>query len=362
MVTNRYVYYLIAINALISLIIYVPRILLQHRFEGAWTSILLSVVISSLLIRGFTKMLVPFTRQGFPELMERSLPKWLNIAVQLLMIALWFFVGAVTLLSFVDITLRYISPDVPAFLVMLGYLIVVCWACTLNPASILFGLEILLVLNCPIVAFFIIRAITSPMFDWDAVLQTFTFSLQWPSFQAVAAATFLFTGYINLVVFNRVFEKFHMRGYLLISLSGLLLLLLTMIVPIGMHGTMGVSTYVYPWFSLADAIRIDMFLVERLVFVFYLVYISLFLISTVVHWHVAQSLTRGLIRLPAASRSAKFLPLGVVLVFAAACLVMLKFNQEGLIRAGELFLEVRIVAEIFFVLLIFYMYRKEKKK
>ncbi|MGW9126486.1 GerAB/ArcD/ProY family transporter [Paenibacillus chitinolyticus] len=362
MVTNRYVYYLIAINALISIIIYVPRILLQHRFDGVWTSILLSVVISYLLIRWFTTMLASFTRQGFPEMMKQYLPKWLNVFVQLLMVGLWFFVGAITLLSFVDITLRYISPDVPAFMVMLGYLIVVGWACTLNPASILFGLEILLVLNCPLVAFFIIRAITSPMFDWDAVLQTFTFSLQWPSFQAVAAATFLFTGYINLVVFNRVFETFHMRGYLLISLSGLLLLLLTMIVPIGMHGSMGVSTYVYPWFSLADSIRIDMFLVERLVFVFYLVYISLFLISTIVHWHVAQSLARELIRFPAAARGAKFLPLGIVVVFASACMWMLKFNQEGLIKTGEIFLEIRLVAEFSFVLLIFYMYRKEKKK
>ncbi|WP_068774197.1 GerAB/ArcD/ProY family transporter [Paenibacillus sp. FJAT-26967] len=361
MITNRYFYYLIAINALISIIIYVPRILLEHRFTGTWSSILISVPISIFLIYAFCKMLAYFPRQGFPELMERFLPRSVGITVLVLMIGLWYFAGALTLLSFVDITLRYISLDVPGILIMLGFLIVVFWSCKINTASILYALELLLVLTVPLVLFFIIKAMSTSFFSWDAVIQSLTYSLKWPDLSAIAGATFLFTGYINMVVFNRVFEKFQARGSFVIALSGLLLLVVTVIVPIGYHGSVAVDSYVYPWFSLADSIRIDLFLVERMVFVFYLIYIALFLISTTVHWHVAQNLTEGLFKFDRNTRAYKIVSYSTGLVFSAGCLIMLRFNQKQLVDVGEVFLIFRLGAEVLLLIIMFYMYRKGKK-
>lgn len=72
-------------------------------------------------------------------------------------------------------------------------------------------------------------------------------------------------------------------------------MLLTFLVPIGYFGTVAIDRHVYTWFSTADSIRMEYFIIERMLFIFYFAYLSLSLVSVIVHWHGGLELFKGAI-------------------------------------------------------------------
>lgn len=292
MVKERYFYYLYLINALINIINFVPRVLTGNRFEGALMSIFVSVVIGSTLLIIFTKLISRFPGEGLPQIYA-DFPRVVSIPLLSIFAILWYVSGAVTLVSFVDITLRYISPDLSPLYAIIGYLVLVTLCSRLTTESILYALEITIIINVPLVTYILIKALFNPYLSWDAVMEVITHLWTMPKYSSIAGATFIFTGYVNLAIFNRAFHSMKPRHLWLIPVSGLMILLITFLVPIGYHGTIGVEHQVYSWFSTADSIRSEFFVVERVLFIFYFTYLSLSLVTAVIHWHIALELIKS---------------------------------------------------------------------
>lgn len=199
------------------------------------------------------------------------------------------------MLSFVDITLRYVSPNSSPYTVVIGFLILVCICCRFDSLSLLYGLEIILFVTLPLIVYGIVKALTNPDFNWDSVLQITTYIWHKPDLMSLSAATFSFSGYINLAIFNRVFHGLKLKHVWILGVEGLLVLLITFLVPIGYFGTVAIERHVYTWFSTADSIRIESFIIERMLFIFYFAYMTLSLVSVIVHWHVGLGLFKGAI-------------------------------------------------------------------
>lgn len=125
MVKNKYFYYLFLLNASINLINYVPRILIQDRFQGALMSILIAIPVGLLCMFIFIKLIQKFPNEGLPEILNSTFPRWLSTILLILYGLGWFFSSVITLVSFVDITSRYINPDVAPQIVLIGFLVVV---------------------------------------------------------------------------------------------------------------------------------------------------------------------------------------------------------------------------------------------
>ncbi|WP_162174443.1 hypothetical protein [Paenibacillus sp. FSL R7-269] len=111
MAKSRYFYCLFLMNSLINIINFTPRELIDARFEGAQSSIVIAVVTGTLFIYLFTKVINKFPGQGLPEIFGAALPKLLASPLIFIYALLWYTAGALIMLSFVDITLRFISPD-----------------------------------------------------------------------------------------------------------------------------------------------------------------------------------------------------------------------------------------------------------
>ncbi|GGF86848.1 hypothetical protein GCM10010912_35160 [Paenibacillus albidus] len=254
MAKPRYFYYLIIMNSLINIINFVPRELIDRRFEGALMSIVISVIVGTLFVYWFGFLISKFPEKGIPEILGPLMPKLLVSAILLFFAVLWYVAGATTLLSFVDITLRFISPDTGPYLVMGGFLIMVCICCRFDSLSLLFGLEIILAITLPLILYATFKALGNPNFSWDAVLQIGTHFWHAPDWMSLAAATFSFSGYINLIIYNRVFQNLKLKHIWIVGIEGFLVLLVTFFVPIGYFGTVGVERHVYTWFATADSI------------------------------------------------------------------------------------------------------------
>lgn len=364
MAQSRYFYWLILMNSLLNVVNFVPRELMDTRFKGAQTSILVAVVLGTGFIYLFTALIAKFPGKGIQEILDTTFPKPLVMLLIVIFAALWCTAGLITLLSFVDITLRFISPDTGPYMVVLGFLVVVCFCARMDSLSLLYGLEVILGISVPLILYTIVKAVANPDFSWDAVFQIMTYSLHAPDIKSIAAATFSFSGYINMAVFNRVLPKLKVRHRWFLGLQGLAVLLLTFYVPIGYFGTVAVEKHVYTWFSTSDSIRIDTFLIERMLFIFYFSYLTLSLVSVIIHWHVGKELLMGL--LPSAKRQkpkVKVWSEGVILsLFSAITLVLMRLDQYQLNALGVVFLHTRWFGELLMIMLLFCCYAVVRRR
>ncbi|RCX20564.1 hypothetical protein DFP94_103295 [Fontibacillus phaseoli] len=363
MVSSKYIYYLFLMNALINIINFVPRVLVFTRFHGALPSIFLSTFIGTLLFFGFTYTIKGFKGQGLPEIFNATLPRFFSFLLLILYAFFWFMAGIITMLSFVDITLRFISPDISSYAVILGFLLLTSICCRLSSESILYALETLLFLVTPIIVYMLVKAFINPAFNWDAVMQVVTFMWTRPKYVSLAGATFIFSGYFNLAIFNRNFKQIKTRHFWMIPVVGLMILLVTFLVPVGYHGTIGVEEHVYSWFSTADSIRMELFIIERVLFLFYTTYLTLALVSTVLHWHVGLELFKGAFQSKEGKKPGKKMDWWVLVPFSAATIIIMNFlDQVRLGQLGQWFLNIRFLNELLLMGVMFYAKGRSAKK
>ncbi|WP_194539994.1 GerAB/ArcD/ProY family transporter [Paenibacillus sp. FSL W7-1279] len=368
MVRNKYFYYLFLLNATINLINYVPRILITDRFDGALMSILVSIPIGTLLLFTFVKLIQKFPGQGLPEIFHSVMSKWVSGILLFLYGLAWFFSSVITLVSFVDITSRYISPDVSPYIVLVGFLVVVGLSARLDSESIIYALEMILYICVPIIAYMSWRVFSNPYFSWDSVRQIITYAWNMPNYETVAAATFIFTGYVNMVVFNRIFHRFRVRHVWAIVVVSMLTLLVSIFAPIGILGAAGAGQHVYPAFSTVDALRIRYFIIERMIYVFYVVYMCLSLVNSIIHWHVGKELILGSFGLKVdkgkAMTKRRKIEWWVILLFSLITFgTSFIVNQYILNDMAVVFLDVRFAGEFLLIALLFYaVWRKRRKK
>jgi hypothetical protein len=364
MVKSRYFYCLFLMNSLINIINFVPRELIDRRFDGALISILIATVLGTLFVYVFTVLITKFPGKGLPEILTSVLSRKVVSPILLFFSSLWCVAGTITLLSFVDITVRYISPDSSTYIIGISFLILVCICCRFDSLSLLYGLEIILGLTLPLIVYGMVKALVNPVFNWDSVLQITTYIWHKPDMMSLAAATFSFSGYVNLAIFNRVFHGLKLKHIWILGVEGLLVLLLTFLVPVGYFGTVSIERHVYTWFSTADSIRIESFIIERMLFIFYFAYMTLSLVSVIIHWHVGLELFKGAISSAKKGppKVEKWKEWSILCLFSGIVIALIQLDQYQLNMLGAWFLQIRWYGEMFIIALLFYCYRKVRRR
>ncbi|MDC3412402.1 GerAB/ArcD/ProY family transporter [Aquibacillus sp. 3ASR75-11] len=357
---NRYLYYLIFLNMIINVVVLVPNILINDRFNGALMAMLVSIPISLTLIYFFGKAIARFPGMGLPEILKDHLPKWGHHSTLFLFGVMWYLIGLIPLLVFVSIIKDYINQDNDRLLIISVLLILLVFCCRLNSKTLLYGMEVLLVINVPLVLFLIAKLLINKEMNWDAILEIGTHFFGIPSLQSIAAATFMFTGYTNMVIFQRIFEgKFKFKHIWMIGVLGLLFLLTSFFIPIGYQGTDGVANYMLPWLVTADSIRIEFFVVERVLYLFIFVYISIGLIGTIIFWHIALDLLKNIF--PEKSRDKS--SWAILILFSAVAMTLEIFlNEYDRYDFTSAWLIVRLFGELLLVLIMSYAARKKALK
>lgn len=369
MVKNKYFYYLFMQNALINLVNYMPRILIHDRFNGALLSMIIGLGVGTVLLLLFVKMLAKFPQQGLPEIIHTYLPRWIGSPVLIVMSSLWITSSVLTLVGFVDMTNRFISPDVSPYLVLVGFLVVVGLCARLDSESILYGLEIILYMTFPLIIYMVIRAYSSPYHSWDAILQVVTYLWKVPQYKTIAAATYVFTGYTNMVIFNRVFKRLRVKHLWFFVLLAINTLFISVFAPIGFLGAEGVGEYVYPAFSTIDSVRIRYFIIERMIYVFYVVYMCLSLVNSIIHWHVSKELIMGAFKkvslsqvlTPKEIRGRKKMEWYILAIYSVIVYIsFLLLDQFTLADLAVIFLNTRLVGEVVLLALMFYFVMRRR--
>lgn len=356
---NRYFLYLVFLNMMTNTIIFVPKILISDWDDGTVMGTLVALPLGMVLTVFFTKQFGKFPGKDLPELLGKAFGTKFKNAVLLCIIAIWFTAGLITLLGFIDILNRFINPEISKFNLVLPFLAAVLFVIQLSSNKIMYLLELILFLNTPLIMFIVFKAFTSEYLSWDSIFEVGTHWFSIPSFKSIGAASYSFSGYANVLIFNRLLkEKVKTRNFVLVFFLAVFNLFSTFLLPIGIHGADGAGEYLYPWIATADSLRMVYGPIERVIFIFLMFYLSITLLSVSVHWHVAYEALKGLTEKQLTTKQKFFIKssFSVLILFA-----VLKINALHLIKIAGIWLQIRIVAEILFIPLLFFMVRRLKK-
>lgn len=366
---NRYFYYMIFINMLVNVTVFVPKILLEHRYSGAIMSILVAAPVGTLLLYQYAKAVSAFPGKSFAEISSVHISKWFSSLLLGVMGIAWLFAGMISIIGYTHITKRFVNPDMSETVILLLFIAVLLFASKLRTDSVLNAVEIVLVVNIPIIILVFIQSIRNPYLKWDSMFDAVTHMWHLPSWDGVAAATYLFTGYVNMVVVNHIFQgkgktfKFQPRYLISVGVLGLLVMINSYMIPIGIHGMAQVGNQVYPWVSTADSLRIEFGVVERVLYMFVLVYTTVTLTSSVIHWHVGVELLKNMRQQWKPIQHDGRWTWGILLLFAAVTLgVNAYIVEEDLFELSKFWLNLRLCFEVLVVAVMVYCARRERKR
>lgn len=364
---SRFYYYLILINMVANIIASVPAILLHYHNDGAVISMLLSIAAGVLLITLYTKFFLKYPGKTLPELLEKTTSKWFYLPFVFLLAVLWFVAGLITLITFTFLLIRYLSPEMPIIMICLTLIFAVIFGCILKTDRVLYTVEMILIITCPLILFIFFKAYTSKFLNWDFVREAALYINQVPNWHSFSACFFLFLGAANLFIFNRFFtdrQKFGFRQILFIVLISIGTLFTTYFIPIGFNGFEGINDLVYPWISTTDSIRMEYFIIERVLFMFLLFYLGIAFLSILIHWHAAVEFLKFTFKLEKIKYKDKdigiFLPLPIFVAISLYFVTVL--TEYQLFRYSSYFYDVLVFIFPGMILLFTYINRRMKNE
>ncbi|OMF23096.1 hypothetical protein BK133_24980 [Paenibacillus sp. FSL H8-0548] len=363
---NRYVFYPFIMVSFINLLLFVPYILIQARFSGAVTSMIVGSVIGTIFVYMYTGALARFPGKGLPEILKLHCPQWLVSITMICSAIMWWFGTTIIVVTYALLINRFFNPDANPTLILIMLILACGYAATRSTLSVMYVIEIGIIVNAPIIIFILFKAVRSTQLNWDSIHVVANYVTEMPTLTAVAAASYIFTGYINLSLFNRLLPpNFRFKFRWVYPLFGILILLVSFFVPIGFHGTVAVNEYIYIWSITADSLIMQYGFIERVLFLFLIVFLNLTLIYTMSGWHQAMESIKSSFRNYKPEIDSPRTPISnyvIVGIFIVLTFLYLQFaNEKNGIIITTYWLVVRMFVEGIIVVAVFILSRWRSK-
>ncbi|QJD81749.1 hypothetical protein [Cohnella herbarum] len=290
----RYFYYHVLYVGMINIMLFVPSILEQHRFNGAVSAMAIAIVVGTILAYVTTSLFLRFPGMGLADIYNNLMPRGIAVALNLAGSVVWMLAGILVIYSYSATIQQFFNPDMNPYLFLLLMTIAGIWGASRCTRTVQFAQEILLLLCAPLILMILLKAIFSPWLDWDAIRVTSGYVRTTPSFISFCAATFIFAGYNTLAVYNRLLPKgTKIRFRWITPLFCTFFLFVSFFIPIGFHGTVGVGEHIYLWSETADSMILEYGFVYRVLYLFLLLYTALSLMFVMNTWHTAMEFIKA---------------------------------------------------------------------
>lgn len=351
---------------MLNIIINVPSVLIQDRFHGIVTSILCSLIIGSVFVFLFTIAMSKFPQKGLPEIFHENLPAFIRNPYLAFLGVMWMAAGAFALISYSYVIKLYLNPDMNLKVILAFLLFVIIFGATKKTDSVLFLVEIIVLIATPLVVFILFKAFTSKYFYTEHILRMFHDVWQMPSYSSIAAATYIFIGYINLAIINRYVDSKRVVKFLwTLPIIGFLVVSSTFFVPIAFLGVNGVNDVVFPWIFITDSLRMEFGFIERVLYLILCLYLLLILLFGILTWHVGLKLIEGMFsfknKLNNKKKRGKLYSCAFLICFGILTVIFQTItNQREFFFIIKVWLNIRFPAELMLVALVFFFSWRQK--
>lgn len=297
----------------------IPRILLVQSADGAIGSMIIGTLAGMLFTYITVKFFAQFPGMDLIDLLQTYTSSWVRIPITIYFTIFWFIAGLITLVMTVFLLITFLTPEMSIYIITLSILITVFFGVLLKSKSVLFTLEIVFILMIPVGLLMFFKLYSAPEVEWDQARLAIMHINQVPKYGSIVATIFVFLGCSNLIIFNRYFkekQKVSLLSLGAITLFGVVMLVTSYFIPIGLSGFDRIGQLIFPWTSSADAVRMKFGLIERVVFIFMFIFVTIAFVSIIIHWHISYKLILSIFRLKALQvKQQNFTPFLVVTVF-----------------------------------------------
>ncbi|MCM3639185.1 spore germination protein [Sporosarcina luteola] len=339
---NRFLIYLILINTLTNMVSITPRILIAGGNTGTVLGMAFAISTGIVLTYFLVILFSRFPGQGLPEILKAYTPKWFAVPVLLFMAAAWYVAGLFTLMIYTFIILRFLTPEMSIYTIVLTFALVVTYGVLMATRNIIYMSEVIFILVVPFIVFVQMKGYLDPSLNWDYIRIALMQVNQLPDYGAFTSSLFIVIGTANLVIFNRAFttlKKPTLKGMAILTVAFMYILATTYLLPIGFGGFDSLENALYPWIMTSDSIRMKFGVVERIVFIFIGSFLALGVVSMIIHWHVSIHLFSSVFQLKRLKWKSYnlTLPLFIVFFWIVAMTLTKRMTVEGLYRTVEMY-------------------------
>lgn len=333
---SRFVYFLLISNMIANLIASSPRILFGKSEEGAIVTMIIALFFGVFINWVLITFFKAFPEKSLPQILSLYLSKWIAIPVLFILGVIWYVSGLQTLITYIDILLRFLTPEMSVYLVIAMFIPVVTFGVIMQSRNILFTLELVFVLSFPVAAYYVVKLYFSEQVSWDHVAIAMTFIDNPPDYTVFSTMTYLFVGAFDIIIFNSLLKKkmtFGIKQALMVFILGAFAIFTTYFIPIGVLGFDQVESILYPWILTSDSIRMKFGVIERVIFIFLLLFLAIAFLNITIHWHVACKLFQsafGIEQLKIKLREKISLGIVVVVFWSIAIYTTLKVTEYDL--------------------------------
>ncbi|PLS18696.1 hypothetical protein CVD28_06110 [Bacillus sp. M6-12] len=223
--------------------------------------------------------------------------------------------------------------------------------------------EITMLAALPFIGFIIFKSLSSDYFYPVHIKRILQFTWQMPNYSSIAAASYIFTGYINLVIINRNIQAKEILYYFwVIPVLGSLILAFTYLTPFGFLGIHSVGDFVFPWMVTVDSLRMQYGFIERTSFVLVFVFMLLTMLFGIVTWNVGLELMKGAFGIQDRKTGMRLFAL-TFLSFIGFLSVYFQesLNQREFFGYAKYWFNFRLPVEVVLVMVVFLLSLRRKK-
>lgn len=304
----------------------VPRLLLLQSQDGAVGSMLLGIAAGVLFTYITVKFFIQFPGKDLIELLQAYTSTWLRIPVIVYFAISWFIAGLITLTMTVFLLITFLTPEMSIYTITISILIAVYFGVLLKSKSVLYTMEIIFILMIPVGILVFIKLYSSSELAWEQVRLALMYVNNYPKYTSFIATVIMFSGCTNLIIFNKYFkekQKVSLLSLIGIGALGVFMLITSYFVPIGLSGFDQIDQFIFPWTSAADAVRMKFGIIERVVFIFMFLFITISIVNMIIYWHVAYKLINSIFRLESLQfKQQNYTPFLVSLIFSVIGVVV----------------------------------------
>ena len=290
----RFIVYLFAVNALMNDIGFVPRILLNGRHDDAYVALLSAFFLNVLLIVVTFWLLKRFPYKDLNQILTETLPAFIRLPLIVYFALQWLIAGSLGLIMVAEISAKYLNVGASGYTILYLFVVLVLLAARSRSDRVLFALELSVIMTLPLLLLIIIATFTTQGILWQGIIILLRES-GWPNGERLAAASYIYAGYMNIFLFNKVIQPSYQPWKLILGVFAIFVFYLYLFsLPIALLGTETVAHFYYPWVITADALRVEHAPIERAFYPALIGYLNIALLNTIVHWHVAYAFLKPL--------------------------------------------------------------------
>ncbi len=352
---NRYVFYVLWCDGITITGLLLYTLLLNERFNGSMLAIVISAVSGMIFLVTMTKSLGYFPRKGLPEIFRMFLPAGARISLLIFFSIMTITKGCI-MIGYASFFFNLYLTDVNTITIMLFIFLAVSWGATRSSKTILSTLEIVLFICIPLMYYAFTKAIFSQGIEWNSIKAMADYAFIWPKWGTITAANSVFSGFVGLIVFNRVVpSKIKWKFTPIVLIVNLHILVTGLIISIGIHGTYGVGNYIAPTYSALDSIGMMSGLFSRTIMPYFLIVLFLLLVYASVTIHVGLELLKGCFSMKFQNnlRKEQLLSWAICCLFTIVTVIYFStFTLKQIINHTVNWLELRFYTEFLMVALV----------